>query len=97
MMQQKPNGKGVQALSGDDPIEKSLQQEAESCNFVKDLHVGSYLDVKDTTSTWCLATIISLTDNIIHVHYDGWSERFDEVSCLVECRISFLLLCVLLL
>jgi len=96
-MQAKPNGKGVQALSGDDPIEKSLYQEAETYNFIKDLHLGCYLDVKDTTSTWCLATIIILSNDGIRVHYDGWSERFDEVTCFVQYRIFFLPLNALLL
>lgn len=83
MMLTRPNGKGVQALTGDDPTEKSPQQEAESYDYLKELSVGSYLDVKDTTSTWCLANVTLLSGNIIRVHYDGWGEKYDEVKCLL--------------
>ncbi len=59
--------------------EKSLQQQADEYVFTRDLQVGSYLDVKDTASSWCLAQVVKLTGDQLRVHYDGWSEKYDEV------------------
>ncbi len=57
-----------------------LQQEAESYSFIKDLQMHSYLDVQDTASAWCLAEVTEIHRNIVRVHYDGWSEKYDEVT-----------------
>eukprot|EP01022_Parablepharisma_sp_SALTPOND_P031230 TRINITY_DN78_c0_g1_i1.p1 TRINITY_DN78_c0_g1~~TRINITY_DN78_c0_g1_i1.p1 ORF type:complete len:2462 (-),score=272.77 TRINITY_DN78_c0_g1_i1:2173-9558(-) len=59
--------------------DKTLYQQAEEYNFTKDIKVGTYLDVKDTASTWCLAQVIRLSGDVLRVHYDGWSEKYDEV------------------
>ena len=60
--------------------DKELYKKAEAYDFTKDLKICSYVDVKDTTSTWCLAQVINKTEDEIKVHYDGWSVKYDEVS-----------------
>ncbi len=46
-----------------------------------DYKVGSFIDSKDTVNTWCVATIVDINrDNKkITVHFDGWSNKWDEV------------------
>jgi len=41
---------------------------------------GLYVDALDDAKTWCLAQIIERKGDIIKVHYDGWSSKFDEVK-----------------
>jgi len=62
------------------PKEKSLMEQAEDYDFTKDLKIGSYLDVKDTASTWCLAQVTKFTTSQITIHYDGWGTKYDEVN-----------------
>ena len=79
----KPGGtNGAQPLlpPKDKPLsEKTIYQQAEEYVFTKDLQAGSYLDVKDTASSWCLAQVVKLSGDQLRVHYDGWSEKYDEV------------------
>jgi len=41
-----------------------------------------YIDAKDTINTWCVAQIIEhdLANERITIHFDGWSDRYNEVS-----------------
>jgi len=73
-----PNG-GPSPMPKEKSIEKTLVQQADEFQFMKYLQTGSYLDVKDTTSSWCLAQVVKMTTDQICVHYDGWSEKYDEV------------------
>lgn len=57
----------------------NLQKLAEEYDFTKDLDVGSWLDIKDTTGNWCLTQIIKKVGDIIRVHYEGWGDKYDEV------------------
>ena len=75
----KLNTKGVQPLAGEDPLEKSLAQEAEAYDFTKDIREGNYLDTKDTSSIWCLAKVLKVTGSSLRIRYDSWSKRFDDV------------------
>ena len=60
-------------------IDPELIKKAEEYKLTNDLRINAYLDVKDTTSAWCLAQIIDVSHNKIRVHYDGWSNKYDEV------------------
>ena len=44
------------------------------------LRVGAKLDVLDSISNWCLATIVKVSPGGVRVlvHYDGWSPKWDE-------------------
>ena len=79
-MSSKPAANGDQTIPPKEKIaEKTLHQQAEEYAFAKDLQIGSYLDVKDTASAWCLAQVIRMSGDQLHVHYDGWSEKYNEV------------------
>jgi hypothetical protein len=45
------------------------------------LVVGDYIDVLDTTNKWAVAKIdaIDNKENMIKIHFEGWSGRYDEV------------------
>ena len=40
-----------------------------------------YIDAKDSVNNWCVAKIIDhdLQHNRIQIHFDGWSQRYDEM------------------
>ena len=61
-----------------DEIHKKIQslKSLSIDNFKEDL----YVDVCDEQKNWSLAKIIERKGDIITVHYDGWSEKFDEVN-----------------
>ena len=63
--------------------DNNLQKLAEEYDFIKDLDVGTFLDIKDTTGNWCLAQVIKKVGDIIRVHYDGWSDKYDEVRIFI--------------
>jgi hypothetical protein len=59
--------------------------ELNNSSFLSELSVNDFIDVLDTTNKWAVARIISLDnkENKIKVHYEGWSERYDEVLFLI--------------
>lgn len=69
-----------QALQGK---EKSLQKLAEEYDFTKDLKEKSFIDIKDTAGQWCFAQVIKCSESMVRIHYDGWSNKYDEVMVLL--------------
>lgn len=39
--------------------------------------VGDYIDAIDSINKWCLAQIVYKDENVVKVHYDGWSSKWD--------------------
>jgi hypothetical protein len=41
-----------------------------------------YLDVLDSTNSWCVAILKKLDEakGEVSVHFEAWSNRYDEVS-----------------
>ncbi len=58
---------------------RSLAQLAAQYDFTKDLQAGNFVDVKDSTGSWCVAQVAKWSPENIHIHYEGWSDKFDEV------------------
>lgn len=49
-----------------------------------------YLDAKDSVNNWCVAKIVDhdMANNRIMIHYDGWSQKFDETCRITSSRIA---------
>jgi len=45
-----------------------------------------YVDVLDQNKTWCVAQITERKSEIIKIHYDGWSSKFDEVRSFINYK-----------
>ena len=45
-------------------------------NFIE----GAYVDAVDDSKQWCLAEIVSRSNDMVKVHFEGWSNKYDEVS-----------------
>ena len=60
----------------DQYIAESKEYHIES--YVKN---GFYLDCKDDYN-WCVASITRIEDdgNLLNIHFDNWSSKYDEVS-----------------
>eukprot|EP00357_Protocruzia_adherens_P035177 CAMPEP_0115012418 /NCGR_PEP_ID=MMETSP0216-20121206/24723_1 /TAXON_ID=223996 /ORGANISM="Protocruzia adherens, Strain Boccale" /LENGTH=128 /DNA_ID=CAMNT_0002381467 /DNA_START=123 /DNA_END=506 /DNA_ORIENTATION=+ len=58
----------------------SAEGNNEEYQFDPDLHyaVGAYVDAKDSVNRWCLAKIIDRNEDMVNVHFDGWSSRWNE-------------------
>lgn len=41
---------------------------------------GRFVDVYDSNSTWRVAKIDLINDEIVKLFFDGWSHKWDEVS-----------------
>ena len=63
-------------------IEEKIQY-AKDYDYTQDYKLNGYVDAKDTVSNWCVAEVIEVFEesNSIRVHYEGWTQRYDEVSC----------------
>lgn len=44
----------------------------------RQFELGQWVDVIDTIEQWCEAEVIDLNESQIKVHYNGWSNRWDE-------------------
>jgi len=40
--------------------------------------VGQWIDCKDTVNKWCEASVAAIQDDMLRIHYDGWTEKWDE-------------------
>ena len=46
---------------------------------IEDFEKGFYVDALDENKNWCVAQILERKSDIIKIHYDGWSSKYDEV------------------
>jgi hypothetical protein len=46
---------------------------------IDNFYVGNYVDSLDEAKTWCLGEITMRNGDLVKVHYEGWSSKFDEV------------------
>lgn len=51
----------------------------EGFNFFEGLSAGWLIDALDTVNTWCVARVIDCSNGSVHVNFDGWSSKYDEV------------------
>lgn len=40
--------------------------------------VGDWLDARDSDGTWCVAQVVRIETEVLRVHFQGYSSRFDE-------------------
>ena len=45
---------------------------------------GRFIDAQDTVNAWCLGQIVAVDNKNLNIHFDGWSNRWDIVSTLIE-------------
>jgi len=60
---------------------------------VKDVTVGSRIDVRDTESIWCIGIVKDIIKNKNHketllIHYAGWDNIYDEYICINSHRLA---------
>jgi len=67
---------------------KSFEKLISEYNFTRTLQIGNFIDAKDSTDEWNVAQIISMDAGYLRIHYDGWSEKYDEVFLTnsINCR-----------
>lgn len=53
-----------------------------------EFRVGAYLDAKDTLQHWCAARILELGPTMIHLRFDGWSEKWDVKVPYASARVA---------
>ena len=44
--------------------------------------LGQWVDVRDSMDQWLEAEVIDVKFNMVKVHYNGWSRRWDEWICI---------------
>ena len=54
---------------------------AEACNPFEGIAPGWLIDAKDTVDNWCLGNVLRVDSGDVQVNYDGWSSKYDFVSC----------------
>ena len=91
--QQQP-AKTTQKTKGEDgQILDPAAEQAAATNFfsTKPLDLlDIYVDAKDSVNNWCVAKIIDheIRNNRILIHFDGWSQRYDETVRTGSSRIA---------
>ena len=56
--------------------------QAKNYNPLPDYQLNAFIDAKDTVNHWCVGQIVDIDEekNMLKVHFEGWSARYDEVS-----------------
>lgn len=44
----------------------------------RDFQVGEFIDASDSVQKWCVARVVDKRENEIYIHYEGWSDRWNE-------------------
>ena len=59
---------------------------ANNYNPFPDYKLSNYIDVKDSVDHWCVGQIVDIDEekNLVKVHFEGWSTRYDEVSTIIS-------------
>jgi hypothetical protein len=54
---------------------------AKNYNPYPDYKLSNYIDAKDTVNHWCVGQIVDIDEekNLVKVHFEGWSTRYDEL------------------
>jgi hypothetical protein len=39
---------------------------------------GDFIDAVDTVQKWCLAQVVARDETAVRVHFDGWSNKYDQ-------------------
>ena len=64
---------------------EELSTLAQSINALKNFNpktnyqLDTYVDACDSYSTWRVAKILNIKDDVAKVNFDGWSGKWDEV------------------
>jgi hypothetical protein len=67
---------------------------AKNYNFLADLKHSDYIDCKDTVNHWCVGEVIDVDPdkNMIKIHFEGWTNRYDEVWSSSKQNFNFVLI-----
>jgi len=61
-------------------IDEINQKLLNPMNFKTDnFHMGLYCDVLDSSKNWCVGQILEKKENVVKVHFEGWSDKHDTV------------------
>jgi len=52
------------------------------------LQLGEWIDVRDTVNKWCCGNIVEVKDKKVYIHYNGWSEKWNEWMDMSSPRIA---------
>jgi hypothetical protein len=88
--QNSSTGQMKQQAPGSGVVKKPNAAVKKKYDIVDSFIASYYIDAKDTVNNWCVGQILSVRkdDTTIHVRFDGWSYRYDEVSFeMVLCQL----------
>eukprot|EP00475_Leptophrys_vorax_P032356 TRINITY_DN4980_c0_g1_i3.p1 TRINITY_DN4980_c0_g1~~TRINITY_DN4980_c0_g1_i3.p1 ORF type:complete len:341 (+),score=69.65 TRINITY_DN4980_c0_g1_i3:29-1051(+) len=55
---------------------------------VRRLSVGDAIDAKDPWNKWCKATVLKAQRDVVLIHYDGFSSKYDEWIAIESARLA---------
>jgi len=59
-------------------IDKSDASDSDEDLSERVFTVNQKVDCKDTASKWLISTVVEVKEGMVFVHYDGWSNKWDE-------------------
>jgi len=68
----------LDAIREGKPIDQSNASDSDEDLSERVFEVGQWIDCRDTVNKWCEARIAAITETEVRVHYDGWTDRWDE-------------------
>ena len=60
----------------------------DSSDLYSEYTVGSFIDAKDSVSSWCCARVVAKSDHSITVGFDGWSSKWDETYAIKSSKLA---------
>lgn len=67
-----------------------LFQQANDYDHMQEYQFGQYVDARDSVGKWCAGQIVEYDEDkkLVRVHFDGWSEKYDEYISLLSPKIA---------
>jgi len=70
------------------PLDKRIQIGKNCPNPFGSLELGTWVDGLDSINQWMAATVTEIDGNMVKLHFDGWSDKWDELLRISSYKIS---------
>jgi hypothetical protein len=80
----------IMTTDGSEFEDDSIYKKAKEYDHTIEYQFGLYVDAKDSVGRWWVCQIVEIQEDndMVRVHYDGWSEKYDELISLKSSKIA---------
>jgi len=78
----------LECIKDGKPLDQEDSEDSDEDLNDRVLELGEWVDVRDTVNKWCCGRIVEIKDKKVFVHYNGWSEKWNEWMDMSTSRVA---------